>query len=351
MTDNNLTLYRKYRPKTLSEVVGQKVVIENLKNSISKNEISHAYLFCGGRGIGKTSIARAFAKELHINEADIYELDAASNNGVDDIKDLISGTYTLPFYSGYKMYILDEVHMLSKQAANAFLKTLEEPPKHVIFVLATTDPEKLLDTILSRCTRFDLKKPSIETLQNHLENIAKQEDVKIEAEALYAVALSGDGSFRDALVNLQKVISSTSPSLSLAGEGQNISEKEVSDILGIPNFIQIFKYIKSLDGINEKSEGINAIIETEKKNIEEKLFSKTLLFYVRLVLEARLGFLKIENIKAEYGEFIGKEIEDILKNKTPKILSGLLAKLLDIDGKIKNSSQPYLLYEILLLEN
>jgi DNA polymerase-3 subunit gamma/tau len=347
----NLTLYRKYRPQSLDEVVGQKTVIENLKNSIAEKKITHAYLFTGSRGIGKTSIARAFAKELKINEADIYELDAASNNGVDDIKELINGTYTLPFYSEYKMYILDEVHMLSRAAANAFLKTLEEPPKHVIFVLATTDPEKLLDTILSRCARFDLKKPSIEILQNHLENICQKENIKIEAEALYAIALAGDGSFRDSLVHLQKVISSTSPSLSLAGEGQNISESQVADILGIPNFVNIFKYLKALDGITEKTFGIEAIQETEKQNIDEKLFSKTLLFYVRILLEARLGFIKMDYIQKEFGEYIGKEIEEILKNKTPKILSGILVKLLEIDNKIKNSSQPYLLYEILLLEN
>jgi DNA polymerase-3 subunit gamma/tau len=344
MSDTNLTLYRKYRPKTLDEVVGQKVVIENLKNGISQNKISHAYLFTGGRGIGKTSIARAFAKELSINEADIYELDAASNNGVDDIKELISGTYTLPFYGKYKMYILDEVHMLSRAAANAFLKTLEEPPSHVIFVLATTDPEKLLNTILSRCSRFDLKKPSIEILQNHLENIAEKENIKIEAEALYAIALSGDGSFRDSLVNMQKVFSSILSS-------DKISEKQVSEILGIPNFVNIFNFLKSLDGILEKKEGVKAIQEIEKQNIEEKLFSKTLLFYVRLLLEARLGFIKIEDIKKEFGEYVGGEVEEILKNKAPKILSAVLAKLIEIDGKIKNSSQPFLLYEILLLEN
>ncbi len=342
MTDNNLNLYRKHRPKTLDEVVGQKVVIDNLKNSIKEGKIAHAYLFSGGRGIGKTSIARAFGKELEINEGDIFEIDAASHTGVDDIRELINSTYTLPFYSKYKMYILDEVHMLSKSAANAFLKTLEEPPAHVIFVLATTDPEKLLETILSRCIKFDLKKPSLAILQDHLENICKIENVEIEKEALYAIALSGDGSFRDSLVNLQKVLSS---------KHQNISEGDVSEILGIPNFVQIFKYIKSLDGILEKFEGVSAILETEKANIDERLFSKTLLFYIRLVLETRLGFMKMEKIKAEYGEFISKEIEDILKNKTPKVLSGLLAKLLEIDSKIKNSSQPYLLYEILLLEN
>jgi DNA polymerase-3 subunit gamma/tau len=233
--------------------------------------------------------------------------------------------------------------MLSKSAANAFLKTLEEPPSHVVFVLATTDPEKLLETILSRCVKFDLKKPNIETLQSHLAEICKRENVKMEAEAIYAVALSGDGSFRDSLVNLQKVLSSSTST--------NISEKEVSDILGIPNFVNVFNFLKALDGINEKTVGIKAIQDTEKGGVDEKLFSKTLLFYVRLLLEARLGFLNKESLRTDFGDYVGGEIEEILKNKQPKILSGILAKLLEIDGKIKNSSQPYLLYEILLLEN
>ncbi len=154
------SLYRKFRPSTFNEVIGQDHIVKALQGAIASDSISHAYLFSGSRGTGKTSMARIFAKELGTSEDDIYEIDAASHNSVEDIKELNEAVFTLPFRSKFKVYILDEAHMLSKSAWNAFLKTLEEPPHHVIFILATTELEKVPETILSRCQTFIFKKSS-----------------------------------------------------------------------------------------------------------------------------------------------------------------------------------------------
>ena len=157
---SDVALYRKYRPETFAQVIGQEPVIKALQGALSSDSLAHAYLFSGSRGTGKTSIARIFARELGSSENDTYEIDAASNRGIDDIRALRDAVRTLPFDSKYKVYIIDEVHMLTKEAFNALLKTLEEPPRHVIFILATTEEEKLPETIVSRCQSFRFKKPS-----------------------------------------------------------------------------------------------------------------------------------------------------------------------------------------------
>ena len=161
------SLYRTYRPKTFKEVVGQEQITNALAEQIKEKKVAHAYLFAGSRGLGKTSIARIFARELGTSERDIYEIDAASNNSVDDIRSLTENVYTLPFESPYKVYILDEAHMLSKGAWNAFLKTLEEPPAYVIFILATTELSKVPETVQSRCQVYELRKPTRAILAKH----------------------------------------------------------------------------------------------------------------------------------------------------------------------------------------
>ena len=170
---SNIAFYRKYRPSSFKEVLGQKNIVEALKGAIDQGRIFHAYLFTGSRGTGKTSIARIFAKEIGTSDKDIYELDAASNTSVEDIREIIEGSRTLPFESEKKVYIIDEVHMLSKSAFNAFLKTLEEPPKHVVFIMATTETHKLPTTVVSRCQSFSFKKPSNEIIRKALERVAK----------------------------------------------------------------------------------------------------------------------------------------------------------------------------------
>ena len=220
-------LYRKYRPKNFDEVVGQDVIVKTLKNSIENNRISHAYMFTGPRGTGKTSTAKIFAKMINCKQlvngipcgncecclqsdnnqnVDIIEIDAASNNGVDEIRELKNKVSLVPSISKYKVYIIDEVHMLSTSAFNALLKTLEEPPAHVIFILATTDPHKVLPTILSRCQRFDFKKVSDLCIKKRLDEISKLEDISIDDDALIEIARLANGGMRDALSIYDQVI-------------------------------------------------------------------------------------------------------------------------------------------------
>lgn len=223
-------LSRKWRPKKFQDVVGQEHVTRSIQNAISKNKLGHAYILTGTRGIGKTSVARIFAKSLRCESRDetsnpcgecrgceefssgssmnVFEIDGASNNSVDDVRDLVNNVQTLPTFGNYKVYIIDEVHMLSTSAFNALLKTLEEPPSHTVFLLATTEPHKLLDTVLSRCIRFDFRNASVETLYGHLKNVIDAEEIIFEDEKLIKVlADQGKGSFRDALSLLDQVLS------------------------------------------------------------------------------------------------------------------------------------------------
>ena len=204
-------LYRKYRPQTFNDIVGQNHIVSVLKNAIDKNQISHAYLFYGSRGTGKTSIAKIFANEVNRNEiyqkenVDIIEIDAASNNGVDEVRDIKEAIKYLPTEGKYKVYIVDEVHMLTTAAFNALLKTLEEPPAHVIFILATTEIHKIPATILSRCQRFEFKNLSQEQLIDRLRYIAKEENLVIEDEAIEKIATLAKGGLRDAISILDQV--------------------------------------------------------------------------------------------------------------------------------------------------
>ena len=204
-------LYRKYRPQTFNDIVGQNHIVSVLKNAIDKNQISHAYLFYGSRGTGKTSIAKIFANEVNGNEiyqkenVDIIEIDAASNNGVDEVRDIKEAIKFLPTEGKYKVYIIDEVHMLTTAAFNALLKTLEEPPAHVIFILATTEIHKIPATILSRCQRFEFKNLSQEQLIDRLKYIAKEENLVIEEAAIEKIATLAKGGLRDAISILDQV--------------------------------------------------------------------------------------------------------------------------------------------------
>jgi len=334
------TLYLKYRPQTLDEIVGQEELVKVLKNGAQTGNISHAYLFSGGRGTGKTTTARAFAKELGIHKDDILELDAASNNGVDEIKAITDSVYTLPYFSKYKMYILDEAHMLTKAASNAFLKTLEEPPQHCIFILCTTDPEKLLETILSRCTKFSLKSPNQNILSKFLDEVAKKEVAKLGKEAINLIALSGDGSYRDSLSNLQKVLSF---------KDEKYTEEFVAKILGLPQVSAIFEYLESLDGLVAAAEGIQVLKKLEEQSVDTNLFAKEVTYFARLVLLARHKLVTEKEIEGEYGAHILEFISQFLKNPTPKFTSATLAKLLNAEISSKTSSLPLLNYELLLL--
>jgi DNA polymerase-3 subunit gamma/tau len=257
--DNYIVSARKYRPSTFRSVVGQKSLTTTLKNAISNNKLAHAYLFCGPRGVGKTSCARIFAKTINcLNPAaegeacnacesckafdeqrsyNIHELDAASNNSVDDIRSLIEQVRIPPAVGKYKVFIIDEVHMLSPAAFNAFLKTLEEPPRHVLFILATTEKHKVLPTILSRCQIYDFSRISIADMVEHLEYVASQEGVTAEPEALNVIAQKADGGMRDALSIFDQVVSFTNG---------NITYRAVIDNLNVLDYEYYFRLTDSM---------------------------------------------------------------------------------------------------------
>lgn len=257
--DNYIVSARKYRPSTFKSVVGQKSLTTTLKNAIVTNKLAHAYLFCGPRGVGKTTCARIFAKTINclsltpegeacnncesciaFNEQrsyNIHELDAASNNSVDDIRSLIDQVRIPPQIGKYKVYIIDEVHMLSSAAFNAFLKTLEEPPHHAIFILATTEKHKILPTILSRCQIYDFSRINISDTVEHLQYVASQENIFAETEALNVLAQKADGGMRDALSIFDQIISFT--------DGK-ITYQSVIDNLNILDYEYYFKLTEAI---------------------------------------------------------------------------------------------------------
>ncbi len=225
-TVTHLALYRKYRPTSFDDVVGQEQLVTLLTSSIKQKKTAHAYLFCGGRGTGKTTVARIFARDIGCNPEDIIEIDAASNRGIDEIRELREAVRTAPFSSPFKVYIVDEAHMLTKEAANALLKTLEEPPSHVIFILATTDPEKLPSTIVSRCQKIVFKQPDLAILAKRLMHVADKEGKKLADESAELLARHGKGSYRDALGMLEQV---------LAISDKEVVHAHVTALLGTPD--------------------------------------------------------------------------------------------------------------------
>ena len=274
----------KYRPKDFDSVVGQDHVTKTLKNSIIENKIPSALLFCGPRGVGKTSCARIYAKEINSESVqnlenpdysfNIFEIDAASNNKTDDIRDLIEKVRIPPQIGKYKVYIIDEVHMLSKQAENAFLKTLEEPPPHIVFILATTEKNKILPTILSRCQIYDFNRIKDSEISNCLKDICKKEGFEFEDEAVSIISRKSDGSLRDSLTILDRIVSFTN---------KNITTEKTSALL---NILDNESYLNISKNIFEK-DLISSIISFNKiceKGFNEKDFLTGLASHFRNIL-------------------------------------------------------------------
>ncbi|HYC34602.1 MAG TPA: DNA polymerase III subunit gamma/tau [Candidatus Paceibacterota bacterium] len=334
------TLYRKYRPQKFDEVVGQDDIVSTLKNAIKEDKIAHSYIFAGSRGIGKTSIARILASALDISQNDLYEIDAASNRGIDDIRAIREAVHTLPYESKYKMYIIDEAHMLTRDAWNALLKTLEEPPAHVIFVLATTEVEKIPETIVSRSQAFSFKKPSLSTLESVIKKTAKKEGVEIDGDAISLLALLADGSFRDAHGLLQKAISS--------GNGKTVSLEDIERVTGAPKRVRVLelvKYIIAGDAVGV----VKNIGSFNADNADPKLLSRLILENLRHILLLRIDSKCAEIIKKESGEEAYVELEKLSKEGKDTLNSGSLLELLKAFSDLDRSSEPFVQLELGLL--
>ncbi len=345
-------LYRKYRPTKFSEIVGQEHITRTLKNQIISNRVGHAYLLTGGRGTGKTSAAKILARAINClnpqdgepcNECeickaalqgsltDIVEMDAASNNSVEDIRSIREEVNFLPTLAKYRVYIIDEVHMLSVGAFNALLKTLEEPPEHVKFILATTEPQKLPATILSRCQRFDYKKISPENIKSRLEYICKQSDIKITDEALKTISVLAEGAMRDGLSILERCVQ----------EGEDeINDDKVKELVGIPKVEYINKIVNSVIDCNvdETLQNIDNVI-ADGKDLNNLIWE--IIKYVKDILVFKSsGTLNL------YNDEELKQIEEISKKTSKERLLKSIYSLSELANDLKMTTQKTIMLEV-----
>jgi DNA polymerase-3 subunit gamma/tau len=307
-------LYRKYRPKTFAEIEGQEHIVRTLQGALLSGRVGHAYLFCGPRGTGKTTMARLLAKALNcvkredgdniepcnacpfcceINEGrslDLIEIDAASNRGIDEIRNLKDSAIVAAPSGKYKIFIIDEVHMLTPPAFNALLKILEEPPAHVVFVLATTEPHKVIDTILSRVQRFDFKKISADKIVGKLKRIVRTEKISVEEPALLALAVAASGSLRDAESALGKLIAYTGSARFGEAGSAKITAEDAAEILGVVP-LQVHENLIDLIAQKKPQEAIAQISALFESGVELEYFNRQFIHHLRALLIAKIGYL------------------------------------------------------------
>lgn len=335
------SLYRAYRPNTFKEIIGQDQIVTPLKEQIASGKVGHAYLFAGSRGLGKTSIARIFARELKTDERDIYELDAASNNGVDEVRELNNSVHTLPFNSERKVYILDEAHMLSKSAWNAFLKTLEEPPAHVVLILATTELDKVPETVRSRCQVFQFKKPVRAALAKLVLEVGKKEGYVIEPAAADLIGMLGDGSYRDALSVLEKALASSSD--------KKLSREDAEKATGAPRHALVHGLVSALSEGSEAT-ALTTIRTVSEQGIDMPLYLTLVLEYVRQILLLRHAPELAKEIQEELGEDAYSDASALVSEKESKLSHDTLRVFLDAAGRIRFSPIASLPLELAVLE-
>lgn len=349
-------LYRKYRPSNFDEVVGQQPIIQTLKNAIVQNRIAHAYLFCGPRGTGKTSIAKIFAKMLNCEDEsnkpcgkctnckmvqngshpDIIEIDAASNNGVDEVRNLIDKVKYAPMQGKYKVYIIDEVHMMTTGAFNALLKTIEEPPAHVVFILATTEPNKVIPTIISRCQRFDFNKVSQKDIEKRLSIVCKEEKIEIDPEAISLIAQLSDGGMRDSLSILDQCIAYCS---------SNITVDNVREIYGVLTTSDIGKLFEHLYA-HEVDALIQQIQECSDKGMDLKRLTSDFITLLKesIILDYSSNSQLVSNTHKEVIE------KYLLKSPSP-FRFNVLNELMDVFNKYNYASNVLDYLETALLKS
>jgi DNA polymerase-3 subunit gamma/tau len=361
----SLVLYRKYRPQKFSEFIDQEHIVKTLTNAISGEMISHAYLFAGPRGSGKTTLARLFAKAvncqnrkkgesepcnkctscLEIMEGrsmDLIEIDAASHRGIDDVRELIDGIRFMPTKSKYKVFIIDESHQLTREAANALLKTLEEPPAHAIFILATTEIHKMVPTIVSRCQRFDFQRLTLSEIMKKLELIAEKEKVQIERPALELIAVNSEGSMRDAESLLGQVFT-------LYGE-KEIKTDDIKDLLGLIETELVSKFTDFL-GQKNPAGAINFLNELVEKGTDLEEFAKTLINYLRKALILKIMGINSNLIISGLTKEELQKLNDQAKNFKEEELRKILNLFLDAQNKMKYSPIPQLPLELAIIES
>ena len=354
------SLYRKWRPQTFEDIIGQRHITQTLINAISLNRISHAYIFSGPRGVGKTTTARILAKSLNCEKGptphpcnkcerciritngysmDVMEIDGASNNGVDSIRELRNKVNFAPAEGKYKIYIIDEVHMLSQGAFNALLKTLEEPPSHVIFIFATTDPHKIPSTILSRCQWFNFRRISLADIMAKLKMIVEDEKLNIDDKTLNIIARSSTGSMRDAESALDQII---------AYCGKDITSQSVREVLGIIEEEVFFEFLEAIIK-NETLKGIEIINRTSDLGEDASQFIKNLMEYVHNLSLAKVCQKEILNLKGIFTE----DRERLLKqSKTIKLekLFNIVDYLAETERKMRYTRHPWILLEMLVVK-
>ncbi len=360
---SEIALYRKYRPQKFSEVVGQEHVVKILLNAVESGKVSHAYLFSGPRGCGKTTIARLLAKAVNCekkdnpdpcnkcsscleirkgNAVDLIEIDAASHRGIDEIRELRDGIRFSPAKLDYKVFILDEAHQLTSGAFNALLKMLEEAPSHVIFILATTQPLKVIPTIISRCQRFDFRKITVVEIVNRLKKIIKKEGYQAEEEALKMIAVAADGALRDAESILSQVMSFTS-------KDNVIRKEDIKDLLGVIEKQVISSFINSL--LNQNCEGAVRIMdEAFSHGTDPEDFHKNILYYLRemlmlKIISSREGSF-LDSLMAVFTKEEIKNIEEQVKKTKEEKLRDMIDVFLKAGERIKHSPIPQLPLEM-----
>ncbi len=334
-------LYRAYRPQSFAEVRGQDHVIDVLKAAIKNESITHAYLFAGTRGTGKTSVARIFARELGITDRDLFEIDAASNRGIDDVRELRDGVHTLPFESPYKLYLIDEAHMLTKEAWNALLKTLEEPPSHALFILATTEAHKVPDTIRSRCDAYFFKQPSRVLIAEVITDVAKKEGNKLESGAADLIATLAEGSFRDALGILQKVLT--------ISKDKKIDVEEVERVAAAPSGKIVFALAEALVH-GKRADALSRVCEAVDQDIDARLLMKLLMQRVRALLLMRMAPEAAELMKNEFTDDEFAALQKLVKDPASHITTKMLRALLEAYEISAYAALPHLPLELAIID-
>lgn len=337
---SELALYRKYRPESFDEVLGQDHIIKVIKGALAQGNVAHAYLFSGSRGTGKTSIARIIARELGVSTSDLYEIDAASNRGIDDMRELRDGVRSLPFDSKYKVYIIDEAHMLTKEAWNAFLKTLEEPPAHVVFILATTELEKVPETIISRCQSFVFKKPTEKVLAELAIETAKKEGFILSPDGAELIALLGDGSFRDMHGIIQKVVSFS--------KDKKISADEIEEVTGAPSARLVREFIFALAS-GDISAGFKAVESASESGADMRAFTKLIIHNLRLIFMIRFSPDSLRDIESRVGASAFEFLKDTA-SKGEKLNGRTLLAMLEAYDRSRHSIVPELPLELSLIQ-